>query len=345
MPKLICRFSTLTVLVSVAASWPAMAQDAMQFAYHRGNQSVFARGRIEPGTAARFEQFLDSHGVEEGTTVFFHSPGGSLDEGIQLGKMIRQRKLDTSIAAEGTNSGACASACAIAFLGGLSRTVPVGSKYGVHRFRYMNEPTTARGAYAQVEQAQITSARLLEYLREMGVDAQLYTASALTSSNTISLPSPELLKKWRVINEEPKRTVVTWLIDEAGGITYLRGQRREGNQSQTLAFGCKDGALFLFAYYDGSKVGRALAQEALFFDSERIRLAHLRASQRWDDGVLVVTYRLSDDMWARLRTASKIGVLAQSDTAASPGVSEIPFAKGIAERDQFASRCMSARPH
>jgi hypothetical protein len=344
MPKLICFLRSVVVLI-IAAPWPAMAQDGMQFSFSRSNQSIFSRGRIDPGTVARFEQFLDSHAVDEGTTVYFHSPGGSLVEGIQLGKVIRQRKLDTSIGAEGTNSGACASACAIAFLGGVSRKVPAGTKYGVHRFRYVTDPTTARAASVQVEQAQIASAILLQYLREMGVDPELYTASALTSSSSISFLSPEHLKKWHVVTEESTRTAVTWSIDEAGGITYLRGQRKQGSHTETLAFGCRDGALFLFAYYDGGKVGRELAQEFLLLDSERIRLAHLRAGQRWDDGALVVTYRLSGDMWAKVRAARKIGISAQSEPAGVAGISEIPLTKGIAERDQFAKRCMAAGQH
>jgi hypothetical protein len=317
----------------------------MQFSYSRTTQSIFARGRIDPGTVSRFEQFLESRVVDEGTAVYLNSPGGSLVEGIQLGKVIRQRKLDTSIGAEGPSPAACASACAIAFLGGVSRSVPAGSKFGVHRFRYINDPTTARAASAQVEQAQIASAILLQYLREMGIDPELYTASALTSSNSISFLSPELLKKWHVVTDESTRTTVSWSVDEAGGITYLRGQRKQGSHSETLAFGCTEGALFLFAYYDAGKVGRELAQESLIVDSERIRLAHLRADQRWDDGALVVTYRLSGDMWSRLRTASKIGISALSGSAGIAGISEIPLSKGMPERDQFARRCMEPKQH
>jgi len=342
MPNLICRFSILVALVTLAGLCSAAAQEPMQFSYSRADQSIFARGRIDPGTVSRFQQFLDAHSIDEGATVYLNSPGGSLVEGIQLGKVIRQRKLDTSIAAEGANSAACASACAIAFLGGVSRSVPAGSKYGVHRFRYMNDPMSARAASAQVEQAQIASAILLQYFREMGVDPELYTASALTSSSSVSFLTPELLKKWHVVTEAT-RTIVAWSIDEAGGITYLRGQRKQGNHSETLALGCKDGALFLFAYYDGRKIGRELSQEMLLLDSERIQLGHLRASQRWDDGSLVVTYRLNSDMWARLRSANKISIVARSNPAGLTGITEIPLAKGLPERDQFARRCMMAR--
>jgi hypothetical protein len=312
----------------------------MQFSYEQSTASVFARGKIDPGTAARLEQFLDVNRIGEGTTVHFHSPGGSLSEGMQLGQIIRKRRLNTNVGAEGA-TGICASACAIAFLGGVSRSVPPGSKYGVHRFRYANDAKTGPGAYAQVELAQITSAALIHYFTRMGVDPELYATSALTSSNTITLITPDLLKKWRVITEEKPRVTVSWSVEEAAGAIYLRGQRKDGVRTDTLVLSCREGALFLFAYYHG-KVGRDLASETLLLDSEPIRLAHQRASLKWDDGVLVAIYRLGNDVWPRLRSARTIGVVAQSEPNGSLGTAEMPFANGAAEREQFASRCMAA---
>ena len=77
--------------------------------------------------------------------IEFNSPGGSLLGGIRLGRAIRMLAMNTSIGKTVLNSafeehsfyhtekGICFSACAYAFLGGLTR-VANGGEYGVHQF-------------------------------------------------------------------------------------------------------------------------------------------------------------------------------------------------------------------
>ena len=192
----------------------------------------------------------------------------------------------------------------------------------------------------QVEQAQINSARLVRYFTQMGIDPELFTASALTSSNTIALPSEELLRKWRVTTDQ--KPIVVWAIDESNGVTYLRGQRREGGRKETLAIGCKDGNLFLYGYFDGGALGPKLASDALILDAERYRISNQRTGQEWESGLLVVTYVLNRDFWHRLRLARNIGVTVHSPTAPSgfAGIEKLPFETGLVQRDQFARRCM-----
>ena len=76
-----------------------------------------------------------------GWSVRLNSPGGDLAGGIRLGELIRKLKLDTEIGVTEPDSyghwktapGLCASACAFAFLGGLSRRAS-GGELGVHQF-------------------------------------------------------------------------------------------------------------------------------------------------------------------------------------------------------------------
>lgn len=59
-------------------------------------------------------------------TVILSGPGGRASVGFALFQMFRERKLATHV------SGTCASACTIAFLGGVERTVSPSGRLGFH---------------------------------------------------------------------------------------------------------------------------------------------------------------------------------------------------------------------
>ena len=59
-------------------------------------------------------------------TVILSGPGGRASVGFALFQMFRERKLATHV------SSTCASACTIAFLGGVERTVSPSGRLGFH---------------------------------------------------------------------------------------------------------------------------------------------------------------------------------------------------------------------
>ena len=61
-------------------------------------------------------------------TIAFRSEGGSLLAGIRIGTLIRESGFVTVV----PDGARCASACAIAWLGGLQRLIGIGSKVGFH---------------------------------------------------------------------------------------------------------------------------------------------------------------------------------------------------------------------
>jgi len=110
---------------------------------------VLAQGVITPTSPRAFQQFLSSEKYQP--VVYFDSPGGGLSAALELGRLIRARGLDTYVggpyeAFEGfagpareinrtlTQRGICFSACAYAFLGGVSREIHEGGSFGVHQF-------------------------------------------------------------------------------------------------------------------------------------------------------------------------------------------------------------------
>ncbi|GAB5375616.1 MAG: hypothetical protein AcusKO_20780 [Acuticoccus sp.] len=60
--------------------------------------------------------------------MFFNSSGGTLNDGIEIGKAIRFRSLHTAVVADQV----CASACALAWLGGAVRLLDIRALVGFH---------------------------------------------------------------------------------------------------------------------------------------------------------------------------------------------------------------------
>src|SRR5215510_2285369 len=102
--------------------------------YGEGTVVIKMDGEIVKGSTEAFRQFLRENQYPAGTTVYLHSTGGDLGEGLDLGKLIRERKFNTAIGTtrsktfgmdwsegEAPASGACLSACTFTFLGGVER--------------------------------------------------------------------------------------------------------------------------------------------------------------------------------------------------------------------------------
>jgi hypothetical protein len=125
-----------TGLTRVLALLPALllgtlpaAGGAMEFRpfTQQGVTVLLAQGEIVPGDARRLAAALSRH-VIDGATILLDSPGGNVGESLDLGMMIRDRRLATAVA-----SGAiCASACVFVLAGGEIRDVAQGARIGVH---------------------------------------------------------------------------------------------------------------------------------------------------------------------------------------------------------------------
>jgi hypothetical protein len=100
-----------------------------------------AIGTITTDTPEAFRRFLKSADASYSKELHLHSPGGDLVAALELGQLIREAGLSTyvgrSIPLEGLmdvydyNRPVCASACAYAFLGGVTRSFGVDAVFGV----------------------------------------------------------------------------------------------------------------------------------------------------------------------------------------------------------------------
>ncbi|NBC32035.1 MAG: hypothetical protein GVY13_05105 [Alphaproteobacteria bacterium] len=125
---------------------------------------LFAVGEIVPGTAQEFEEALNEAGrIDE---LWFHSPGGNGQEGLALGRKIRERGLFTRVPAGAT----CFSACSYAFLGGVLRAAHPTACYGVHMFTFH----VGAGNLASHVRLQLDQVENINQLREVSRELEQY---------------------------------------------------------------------------------------------------------------------------------------------------------------------------
>ena len=145
-----------------------------------------ATGTIFPGTAKRFADEVGKRGSYV-KSVVLQSPGGSVQDALAMGKLIREKGFGTEV-----ESGRyCASSCPLVFAGGVERRAGAKSAIGVHQvFAPSNERLT--GA-AGMEHAQLISAVAQKYLRTMGVDLQVWVHAMETPHNELYYFTPKEL--------------------------------------------------------------------------------------------------------------------------------------------------------
>ncbi|UIJ73024.1 hypothetical protein [Aurantimonas sp. HBX-1] len=177
----------------------AMAEP-MRFVAAPGG-AVSAIGRIEIGTGAQLTAFLAEEGIRAGSTVHLHSPGGSVDDAIEMAREIRRLRLSTAV----PDDGYCASACPLVLAGGVTRAAGAGAWVGVHQVYAVDIPgmPELRDVGASISQIQATIARCQELLVKMGVDPAVWIKAMQTPPEELYVLTEEDLSSYRMVQAEP----------------------------------------------------------------------------------------------------------------------------------------------
>jgi len=204
-----------------------------------GAEDIYASGEIIDVTTENFLHFIREHKVD-GAQIHFNSPGGSLAEGMKLGRAIRALQFSTTVGIynpkfiEGANlDSICASACAYAFAGGTSRFLDqYTGKLGIHQFY--------APAYANVsgEAVQQVSGLIVAYLDQMGVDPKAFTLSTLADRDGMIWLSPSDALKLHFANNGIEAPVAE--IRLLGMSPYLRIQQDRYNVTVRIIFSCEN---------------------------------------------------------------------------------------------------------
>lgn len=123
--------------------------------------------------------------------VAFNSPGGNPTKAMEMGRLIRALGLATIQ----PRSFECASACALAFLGGTFRYAEPGA-IGVHK-SFFSPGTTISSAEA-VSSIQQLTADTISYMVQMGVDPSLLQVALSYDSDDIRYLSKSEMEHYRV---------------------------------------------------------------------------------------------------------------------------------------------------
>lgn len=192
-PRLLLLIGLIVVCINATVSKAQAEPMSFHLASSGGNcngcEWLSAQGEITPETPQAFRDYIEANG--EPYIVTFHSPGGSLVAGIELGELIRKTGATTSIGEttqmvgkdvnqyEETRPGKCASACVFAFMGGIERWVGDDDLVGVHQFYATDDNETPS------EVVQALAGLTLFHTINMGVDPRVIVAASQTASNEI----------------------------------------------------------------------------------------------------------------------------------------------------------------
>jgi|HubBroStandDraft_6_1064221.scaffolds.fasta_scaffold38631_2 hypothetical protein len=155
---------------------------------------LIATGAIVPGTADVFAAEIAKRGSYV-TTVVLASPGGSVADALAMGRLIRDKKFTTEVEAEHY----CASSCPLVFAGGAERRAGRNAAIGVHQVSAM--AAAPLRAEEGMQDAQVVSAVCQRYLRDMGVDLEVWVHAMETPSERLFYFRPDELLNLKLATE------------------------------------------------------------------------------------------------------------------------------------------------
>lgn len=162
---------------------PALA-NALEFSEHQNNSpsllAILGIGEIENGDADKLDKILRKFPKKKNTVIYLKSKGGSLHEGMRLGRYFQKHRIKTVV--EGNS--VCASACALAFLGGTDitgsswRSSSDNSLLGFHAF-------SARTKNLDTDLVQKIVAEILAYGLQVNAPIEILIVNFATPSESI----------------------------------------------------------------------------------------------------------------------------------------------------------------
>jgi hypothetical protein len=129
------------IITFVLFAFHCSATHSLEFSIHGNNSktltAVSGTGSVVGDDSERLERFLLNLPRKSNSALYLNSRGGSLSGGMKLGKYLRKNRIKAVV--EGGEI--CASACALAFLGGTDNfgkkwmSTTTTSRLGFHSFR------------------------------------------------------------------------------------------------------------------------------------------------------------------------------------------------------------------
>jgi hypothetical protein len=219
---------------------------------------IFADGYFCSDTDQKFQQFLTQNPPKApNTIVVLNSGGGDLAAGLRMGTIIRQQNMWTQVGsqlplmipqnenipaqtvpyiaepASPPFPGECASACTLAFMGGINRTIGYASNYGVHQF----ESTSQTPDPTLQAQTEAVSAAIVTYLSQMGISPDYMEYMVQKTGNNVTNLSMKVLQQLNIVTPHwQTKWQIAALNDNTG--FYLQGTSTDPWGTHEIAFVC-----------------------------------------------------------------------------------------------------------
>ncbi len=203
-----------------------------------GVVDIYLDGRIDGDVMSRLNTFADLKG-RSGVILHLNSFGGSMRAALVLGRRIRELGFSTQVGVKGEGSirneaGICESACVMLFAGGRFRLIQPDSVVGVHQFATVDQVTSEQA----MADAQIFSAATVNFLRDMGVNTQLFSLMAATPANAMqALSVPDQINLGLV---NAGKDAAVWGIESAQGGLVLKGVQSTISSTIEIQLACTD---------------------------------------------------------------------------------------------------------
>jgi hypothetical protein len=165
-----------------------------------GNGVLGLTGTIDAGSAQRFADEIAARG-EYVSTVLLDSPGGSVNDALEIGRLILERKLVTEV----RNGGLCASSCPLIFASGSERIAGEDAAIGVHQIYAAALSASPVDAFSvagvAMADAQNVTAEVTRHLTTSGVDPALWLHALETPPDRLYYFSPEEMQHYRLVTQ------------------------------------------------------------------------------------------------------------------------------------------------
>ena len=184
----------IAAVVLAMAHFPARA--ALVYTVDTGDTQTATlafRGDIRDGDLARLQALTAKIPSSQRVVLLLESPGGSVDEGIAIGRYIYATKI-TTVAIQGPG---CHSACTYMFLAGRdviteqpSRIMVKGARLGFHQTRLSNLPNqnySVQDIAAATQISQDSIKKLDAYFREIKADQEFLTLTLSSPNSSVTL--------------------------------------------------------------------------------------------------------------------------------------------------------------
>lgn len=183
--------AALAVLTLGALAQPAGALEISKHASDSAEvNAILLKGSVDDGDTFDLKVYISKLPKKATVIVYLNSPGGNLREGMRLGRFFYENKIETAV----ETKTACASACALAFLGGRDdagkphRTKASNSGLGFHSFSrdFDNKSYSADDLKIVVQQTQTQVFLVAEYLKSIGADLDVVRLMLKAQANQMN---------------------------------------------------------------------------------------------------------------------------------------------------------------